>query len=81
MRALELAEDADDATLRWRALALVGEREGARGDRDAADGSLAEARGVVRAMADSIDDGLRDRFLAKDDVAALVSDDAPPTIR
>ena len=35
---------------------------------------LAEARNVVRAMADSIDDGLRDRFLATADVAALVGE-------
>ena len=73
-RALELAEDADDATVRWRALALAGIREGVRGDPGAADVLLAEARGVVRAMADSIDDGLRDRFLATADVAALVGE-------
>jgi class 3 adenylate cyclase/tetratricopeptide (TPR) repeat protein len=75
--ALELARQADDRTVLWRACLLRSDEAGELGDSALATSFREEASEIVRSAADSLpDEELRASFLTGSDVAGLLRGDA-----
>jgi tetratricopeptide (TPR) repeat protein len=75
--ALELARRANDRTLLWRACLLASDEAREVGHTELATTLRDEARGIVRAVADSLsDEELRAGFVAGSEVAELLGGDA-----
>jgi hypothetical protein len=79
--ALGAARRAGDRTVLWRVCALAAERAEDQGDRREADRLRQEARGIVEALIDSLDDdGVRAGFAASAEITTLLGGERRPEL-